>query len=436
MLVSIQLNSNRANNINEIISNIEETASNPSEIEVLIHIDDGDKACKSIIESLQKSSKIKLRYIQTNIIKGYKDLWKPLNLLLQHTDPNAYFITNFSDEFRFKTVGWDDTIKKYIGYYDDGIFRIRLSRYRFRNYNDFWECVFAPDSLAFYTKKWMDVVGMWCPCLGPDSWQQLVSFYLINSRRFDHIQYNRDIPEPFVEFYGEGASEGLKGFPAQQRIKDNIELWFETVSHEMQEKARYAAAKLQTNIILFHAKRQENLGNNLHNNRLPGVFNNKNFKEISCRENNSKKMIEFFYQNKPFYQIKYKLDKLHFFIINNARKMKYFYYAGGGNCVAKKSLFSHINMFLRQKNFKKISKNTHINLRKPKHYKKSIVGGILWPTMKVLLLTALSVVKLTQTEKYYRFIKYKWRTLKKTKIWNNKKPSSAWPLIKIIYLFK
>src|SRR3989338_6111815 len=185
MLASIQFNSNRPNNISDFVANVEKTASNPQDIEIICHIDEGDDFCKNLLKNLQKTSRVKIKYLQTNIIKGYKDLWKQLNELLKLTDPNAYFVTNFSDEFMFKTKGWDDVLRGYINYYEDDIFRIRLSRYRFRNYTDFWECVFAPDSLAFYTKKWMNVVGMWCPCLGPDSWQQLVSFYLINSRKFD-----------------------------------------------------------------------------------------------------------------------------------------------------------------------------------------------------------------------------------------------------------
>ena len=180
MLVSIQLNSNRPRAISEFIENIEKTASAPEQIEVIFHIDLGDEKCRELLEKLKSTSKTQIKYLETDIIKHYKDLWRPLNQLLKLTDPNAYFIANFSDEFRFKTKGWDEILSKYIGYYEDDIFRIRLSRYRFRNYTDFWECIFAPDSLAFYTKRWMDIVGMWCPCLGPDSWQQSVIFYLIN----------------------------------------------------------------------------------------------------------------------------------------------------------------------------------------------------------------------------------------------------------------
>jgi hypothetical protein len=147
MLLSIHLNSNRSVNIKGLVDNIEKTASNPSEVEIIINIDEGDGLCKNIIENLQKTSQVRLKYIQTNIIKSFQDVWRPYNKLLELTDTKVEFVTLFSDEFRFKTKGWDDIIRKYIGYYEDNIFRIRLSKYRNRNYTDFWECIFAPDSL-------------------------------------------------------------------------------------------------------------------------------------------------------------------------------------------------------------------------------------------------------------------------------------------------
>ena len=145
MLLSIHLNSNQPSNIKAFIENIEATASAPSAIEVIINIDDNDFAMRDLIETLKTQSQVTIKYIQTNLIKSFKDVWKPYNRLLKLTDPSAYFVTLFSDEFRFRTAAWDELLKQYIDYYPDRIFRIRLSRYRHRNYTDFWECVYAPD---------------------------------------------------------------------------------------------------------------------------------------------------------------------------------------------------------------------------------------------------------------------------------------------------
>lgn len=406
MLLSLQLNSNRPDLIKKLIDNIEETSSNPSDIEILINIDEGDNACLEAIKSLQTTTKTQLRFIQTNIIKSYQDLWKPLNELLKHTDPKAYFVTNFSDEFRFKTKGWDDVIRKYVGYYDDGIFRIRLSKYRYYSYRDSWECVFAPDSLAFYSKKWLDTVGMWCPCLGPDSWQQLVAYYLINARKFSHLQYNRDIPEPFIEVGGEGAGNHLSAPNLRKRMKDNLGLWFETVSHEMQERAKYAATKLQSQIII-HQSRTESIGDNLINAGKPNVFQKIPTDQITIKDNLAEKVVEFHYNKKVIYKISYKLNKIKIFLTNNWRKLNYNYYilGSGPECLKKNflkrcSVYFAIKktgtdrMFINNYNLKKMSAvetfinhlvTQVINIKKPEWIKGSKYK-ILWPAIKIFLL--------------------------------------------------
>ncbi len=428
MLVSIQLNSNRPDTILEFVENIEETASDPSQIEIIFNIDLGDEKCRNILDELKTTSKIHIRYLETDIIKHYKDLWKPLNEILKLTNPDAYFVTNFSDEFRFKTKGWDEILKKYIGYYEDDIFRIRLSRYRFRNYTDFWECVYAPDSLAFYTKKWMDTVGTWCPCLGPDSWQQLVAFYLTNSKKFDHIQYNRDITENFIKFEGEGASIGLTGLKARQRIKDNVDLWFETVSHEMQEKAKYAAAMLQSEIILHENSNPTKLSQNFVSNQKPPVFSGKKISDVSLKNNIRKKNIEFFYDKELIYKIDYSLSKLKIFIINNFRKPNYGYFAGGGEECHRKDIISQINVYLRMRRYGIF--DNRVIFKKPKFFKNTKLG-FLWTPFKIILLSAFLVknlfFKTTGTKKYFRLFSFKI---------NNFKNSSPKPLSKTAHFKK
>ena len=133
MFLYIHLNSNNPKNILELVENINTTAANPKKIEIIVNIDDGDEASLNNIKNLQKKDGVVLKYIQTNIIKSFKDVWKPYNKLLLLTDKDVDFVTLFSDEFRFSTPEWDNALKKYIGYYEDNIFRIRLSRYRYYN---------------------------------------------------------------------------------------------------------------------------------------------------------------------------------------------------------------------------------------------------------------------------------------------------------------
>ena len=451
MLVSIQLNSNRPENIREFVNNIDETATNPKDIEVIFHIDNGDIECQTALEDLQKTTKTKLRYIQTDIIKCYQDLWRPLNEILKVTDPSAYFVTNFNDELRFKTKGWDDEMRKYISYYDDDIFRVRLSRYRFYNYKDYWETIFAPDGLAFYTKRWMDIVGMWCPCMGPDSWQQSVAYYLLSARKFDHLQYNRDITDPFLKFSGEGVHFGLSDQKLRERIRDNVGLWFETVSCEMQEKAKYAAAKLQANIIINKKiLSSQRVSCNFITTRKPPMFQTVDLNKVYFKNNENKKTIELVYRNRVVYSIDYKLNKIKLFILNNFRKIHYCYYAGGGQESYRKDLISQINSYVRMRKYGILCHNgsSMFNLRKPTFFKKHRALSMLWPIIKILLI----LIKILESllKKIAKFTKMnklvtKWRKyfikkyharfgikgLHKPKTFEGKKIRVIWPIIKI-----
>lgn len=223
---------------------------------MLLHIDTGDTAMAEAVAFEQNRRRFTLRTLSTNLVKGYATLWKPLNPLFAMTHPEAYFIVNVSDEFLFLTQEWDTLLQKYIGYYPDHIFRLRASQYRSRNYNDFWECGFAPDSIAFYTRRWLELSGDWCPCLGPDSFQQCIAFYLYTSGPLSTQQFSRDIAVRELRFSGEGISAGLEGRALNQRTIINNRAWFILMSHAMQEEARRRAMRLKSHIIAHQVSKE------------------------------------------------------------------------------------------------------------------------------------------------------------------------------------
>ena len=67
MFLSIHLNSNNPKNIFELVENINSTAANPKQIEIIVNIDDGDEASLNNIKILQKKNGVVIKYIQTNI---------------------------------------------------------------------------------------------------------------------------------------------------------------------------------------------------------------------------------------------------------------------------------------------------------------------------------------------------------------------------------
>ncbi len=322
-LVSIQLNSNRPEQILRFFDSIEETAQNPRDIEVLLHIDTGDTAMEALTEQEKRRRKFTLKILQTDLVKGYGTLWMPLNPLFALTDPDAYFVLNVSDEMLFVTEGWDAMLRPFIGYYPDHIFRLRASKYRYRNYTDFWECGFAPDSLAFYTRRWLELQGDWNPCLGPDSFQQCVAFHLYTSDPFSHRQFNRDIPLPFMSFHGEGASIGLEGDALFRRMCVNNRAWFTLMSHRIQQEAKRRAMLLKATIVASG-----------HAGIVEAVPHKRAY---IVRDEATGRVIERF---------SYKLSRLRIALITLWRAPQVLYYAGGGQAGRRHNLFGSIAFML------------------------------------------------------------------------------------------
>jgi len=326
--VSIQLNSNRPRQIQKFLQNVETTAIHPEQIEVLIHIDSGDEAMVEALVRVRETLRLRVKYITTNIVSSFFDLWKPLNELVKLTDPEAYFAINVSDEFLFETHGWDEQLRRYVGFYPDHIFRIRTSQYRYRNYRDIWECGFAPDSLAFYTKRWLDISGDWNPCLGPDSFQQCVAFYLYSHDNFNINQCNRDIPAPFIKFSGEGANIGLEGEALKKRSYGHIKEWFVLMSAAMQEEAKRRAMLLRAHIFV----KEQGLAS------------------YEIRDESSNKYIEVRETliNRT-HRFSYRINRFKIFWNNNLRKLRYHYYTGGGFDAAIDTWFGGLVFYLSYK---------------------------------------------------------------------------------------
>ena len=56
-----------------------------------------------------------------------------------------------------------------------------------------------------FTQKWMTVVGIWCPCIGPDTFQECISFYLKKQIK----NKNLELVSNDIDLQGESVSEGM-----------------------------------------------------------------------------------------------------------------------------------------------------------------------------------------------------------------------------------
>ncbi len=247
--ISLHLNSNKPNDFYSLIQSIENTISDIQKLEIIVHIDEGDIEMMSEINNINSNYPNLVKYIETNLIESFSDAWKPLNLLLKETSKDIQIISCISDNLRFEKKNWDIILLSYSEKFDDNIYRLRCSKYKFQKYDDIWQCGYKPDSYAFYSKKWLETVGEWCPCIGPDTYHECISFYM-NKILSD---YNRDIVVSEMFFSGETVSTGLSLKSRLNRTRIYYKAFFKLMSYEIQvkalEKANLLISKINTKPI-------------------------------------------------------------------------------------------------------------------------------------------------------------------------------------------
>lgn len=238
-LISIHLASNRPDQFTEFVENIHSTISNKNAYEVIVKIDTEDKRMIDCVAGLVKTyGEHRVKPLIGPRKLGPWSTWEFYNEMFYMTHDQAYFLWNPSDEVRFVTKDWDKVLQKYIGFFKDNIFRLKLSDNRLRNFYKFHEVLGCPDNFPFMTKKWMDLCGLWGDCHSPDLFHQAVSYYLGKENIF------RDIPIFDIELGGLEA--GLLIPPEKMASRtDNIRLlWLVALSRKMRSRYIAHAAKI------------------------------------------------------------------------------------------------------------------------------------------------------------------------------------------------
>lgn len=328
-LLSIQLNSNRPAQLSAYLDNIEETTDRPQDIEVVVNIDIDDDVMKTLLDTQIPKRKFTLKYTQSPRPTSFFDLWKPLNKLLTASDPEAYFLLNISDEMFFLTKGWDTILRKYVGFFPDHIFRLRASRNKFKNYFDRWECNNLQDSIPITTRKWVDIGGDWNPCFGPDSFQQLIAFYLAKDSAFSYENISRDIPIIDIQFAGDVPALGVSPEKHWKMVSQAIRAMQICQSYKMQLEAYRRAMLIRANIYVASKQIM-------------------NAKIVDLKK---KKVIQIFSDDHLKMMFSYKLSWLSITLTNQWRKFYFYNYFGDGIKFRPSPLFGIIRYLVTKHKF-------------------------------------------------------------------------------------
>ena len=248
-LISILFNTNNLENTKKILKEFKKKTKYPEKIQFCIKIDSDME--DFVINFLNELSVFNFNFIVLVSPKGrgFIDLWQWVNFLFKVSSKRSKFIMNISDEMYVTNKNWDTKLEKYVNFYTDGIFRLRTSVFKNRNYNDLYECGYAPDTTAIYTRKYLEIQGNFSPCFGPDNGQQFVSFYLSKLNLPRHFQFLRDVVTEGIDFKGQGTNLGLNEKQRFLRNNLNFILWRNMFRYKFQNDYFQRARKIQLEIL-------------------------------------------------------------------------------------------------------------------------------------------------------------------------------------------
>lgn len=167
-LLSILLVSHQSHHMKGFLENISQTVEDPSSIEILISFDQGDLAMRKVLDDAVQSSHLNIRTLENASIQQ----------LFAIASKESYFFQFLNDEVRFKTKGWDKILASYINFFDDHIFRLRLSAFRYHNYFSHHDCSILPENVSFITRAWLEAAGGIGASSQPAIWHQHVDYHL------------------------------------------------------------------------------------------------------------------------------------------------------------------------------------------------------------------------------------------------------------------
>lgn len=308
-LISFICPSRNPNIIKSFLDNIEETVKNPELVECLFKVDEDQPGIKTLMDAEVAKRPFSVKYILTPRFTGIYSVWIACNELFTMVSKDAYFVQVISDEVRFKTPHWDEILTKYIGYFSDDIFRLRMSTFMLNSYPSVYMCNLTPDSFPIYTRKWLEVtLGIGMCTWASDTYHQFIAYHMsIGEQGYQYFQtpfydmgISRDIHLLDIKFDGLEFGVGVSAEIQKNRDLWVTQVWNRNVSHYQQEQFSYLAKRLSSYIW--------------------AVKNN--IKQFTLVQNKTRKMVQVVDgAGEVRREISYRLPRLPFYWMNLRRRL-------------------------------------------------------------------------------------------------------------------
>ena len=176
-IISLMVPTRRPSQLYPLLDSIEKNTNHKNLIEVIIKLDDDQKEFYTELESKIKNYSFEIKILISARLFGYFSMWIFKQIYWKMSNKDAYFLAMFTDEARFED-GWDDVIRKYYKFYNDDVFRLRLSHFKYFNYSNIGQSNIFPDSFPIFTRKWLEITNGFGDFWGSDVFHQCVSYHL------------------------------------------------------------------------------------------------------------------------------------------------------------------------------------------------------------------------------------------------------------------
>ena len=247
-LLSIHLPSNKPHHFRRLVENLVATAADPACFQIVVKIDTGDQAMQQAIAAIERDIEVNLTVVVSAPIQSYAHTYIGFNECYRASDPEYYFCWHVNDEIVIDTRHWDVVLARYIDFFPDRVFRLKIDRRKmFHNFFALEEvCVWADYPIV--PRRWLDATEGWSPMHGPDVYQEGVSVYLA---KYGH---HRNVPVPDIRIGGDDPGENMTPEKALARAQGTCLGWDRQMTPLAQESMARRARKLQL-LIAAHAQR-------------------------------------------------------------------------------------------------------------------------------------------------------------------------------------
>ncbi|MGD9726312.1 MAG: hypothetical protein AB7M05_03120 [Alphaproteobacteria bacterium] len=243
-LIAVFLSSKKQEQLVALFRNLDETIADPRRVEVLVKIDVEAPRLSEWLAAEAPRHTYRIRWAVGPRWDGYWSLHKGYALLQELVNPRTYFLHLINDEVRYKTQGWDAVLEKYVGFFPDDIFHLRVSRHKLYNYMRFYKAIEQPENYPVMTRRWVEISEGWGEFRGPDTWHGGINWFL--SMRYGHF---RSIQIHDVELDLPNEAAELSAEQLAVLGKRNLDDYAKMSNKKGQENFARLAAKLHCAIL-------------------------------------------------------------------------------------------------------------------------------------------------------------------------------------------